>query len=704
MIVVRGGTASPESSKLLANYFESRTDIEGYLYLGYPIIGTIEGGYQIDALLLSEQHGAIIFHIVEGAFNDQIATTITEIQDENFTKLESKLKQHKDLNNGRKLAVELDVATFAPAWTNHSNTNPACRILVSTDDLTDFLSSKKWTDNRTYQKLVSVIQSITTIRNKNKRGYVKNPDSRGAKLKKLEESIANLDRQQSTAVIETVDGVQRIRGLAGSGKTIVLALKVAYLHAKNPTWQIAVTFNSRALKNQLRHFITLFTIEHTNEEPDWEKIDILQAWGSPSTRGVYYDVCLKHNVEYFDFSRSKGLQNSYGKEFDVVCEKAHNEIHTFQQYYDLILIDEAQDFSPYFLRLCYGILKDPKRLVYAYDELQNLSNKQMPSPEVLFGTNENGKPKVSLENLKGQARQDIVLNVCYRNSRPVLATAHALGFGIYRKRGLIQMFEQHQLWLDVGYGAKSGILEDGQLVTLTRDSKSSPEFLEAHSHSDDLIVFKSFANNDDQVAYLVNEIEKNIKEDELKLDDIMVIHPEPYTARKAVGLIRDKLFEKGINSNLAGVTTTPDEFFKDDAIVFTQIYRAKGNEASMVYIINAQECFDGFNIAQKRNMLFTGLTRSKAWVRVVGHGANMLALQQEFEAVKRNNFELSFTYPTAEERKKLNIVNRDMSDEERRRIQKGSSLADVLAQSLMNGEIHKEDLSEEIRAKLKELL
>ena len=30
---------------------------------------------------------------------------------------------------------------------------------------------------------------------------------------------------QSKAVIETVDGVQRIRGLAGSGKTIVLALK-----------------------------------------------------------------------------------------------------------------------------------------------------------------------------------------------------------------------------------------------------------------------------------------------------------------------------------------------------------------------------------------------------------------------------------------------------------------------------------------------
>ena len=37
--------------------------------------------------------------------------------------------------------------------------------------------------------------------------------------------IRSPDMLQSKAVIETVDGVQRIRGLAGSGKTIVLALK-----------------------------------------------------------------------------------------------------------------------------------------------------------------------------------------------------------------------------------------------------------------------------------------------------------------------------------------------------------------------------------------------------------------------------------------------------------------------------------------------
>ena len=45
---------------------------------------------------------------------------------------------------------------------------------------------------------------------------------------RLEKSIATLDQQQNRAAIETVEGVQRIRGLAGSGKTIVLAIKAAY--------------------------------------------------------------------------------------------------------------------------------------------------------------------------------------------------------------------------------------------------------------------------------------------------------------------------------------------------------------------------------------------------------------------------------------------------------------------------------------------
>ena len=76
-----------------------------------------------------------------------------------------------------------------------------------------------------YAPALSAIESMSSIRKGRTRREVRRSDSRGGKLKRLEDSIATLDDPQSKAVVETVDGVQRIRGLAGSGKTIVLARK-----------------------------------------------------------------------------------------------------------------------------------------------------------------------------------------------------------------------------------------------------------------------------------------------------------------------------------------------------------------------------------------------------------------------------------------------------------------------------------------------
>lgn len=701
--VIRGDLKNkPVSSKRLADYFENKSDIEGTLYLGYPIIGTSQGGYQIDALLVSKQNGVVVFHIVEGT---DLETDIEEIQDESFTKVQSKLLQNKQLTQKRKLIVELGVLTFAPALSHKpKDVEEDYAILVDEQEITEYLSLQKWDKNEYYKQLISVIQAITSIGKKNPRSYVNKENSRGAKLKKLEDSIANLDKNQSEAVLETVEGVQRIRGLAGSGKTIVLALKVAYLHAKHPDWNIAVTFNTRSLKDQFKRLINTFTIEHTNEEPDWGKVKIIHAWGSPSVEGIYFEICKVHGIEYRDLNSAKKISRKQGQEFDFICYEAISKIKNFQKYYDAILIDEAQDFSKYFLQLCYKIIKSPKRLIYAYDELQNLNNKVMGSPEDIFGKDTQGKPYVQLENLVGEPKQDIILEKCYRNSRPILSSAHALGFGIYRHEGLIQMFDYAGLWEDIGYKVKDGQLEDGKFVKLARTNETSPKFLENHSDIEDLIIFKSFNNKQEQFEWLAEHIEKNIKEDELKHDDIIVIHTDPYTTRSVAGQAREILFTKGINSHLAGVTTSPDKFFSEESITFTSINRAKGNEAAMIYVIDAHECFSGSELARKRNILFTAMTRSKAWLRVLGYGEKMKGLEAEYVKVKQKDFYLEFTYPNEQERMEMNRVNRDMSSQERKRLTTQQRNAKELAEALAKGEIQKDDLSPEILEKLKKQL
>jgi len=694
--IIMGATNKPLASEKLKEYFQNNNQFQGELYIGYPIIGTVEGAYSIDALWISKDKGLIIFNLIENKNIDNYQN----IQDDCANKVEAKLRGYRELMNKRKLCVDINVITFTPfieTLKDLSEDYPLCNN-ENIDEIIQKLNSE---NSDYYNKLISALQNVSTIRKGKKRREISDTSSKGARLQALEDSIANLDNRQSRAVIETVRGVQRIRGLAGSGKTIVLALKAAYLHAQHPEWKIAITFNTRSLKGQLKQLINTFYIEQTKEEPNWEKLQIIHAWGSSGggqNNGIYYTFCSLNNVPYFDYITAR---NMYGIKdpFGEICEKALSEVkNTIVETFDVILVDEAQDFSPSFLRMCYEMLKSPKRLVYAYDELQNLRMQSLPSPEKIFGNLENGTPRVKFGISKeGEPQQDIILEKCYRNSRPTLVTAHALGFGIYSEFGLIQMFEQNSLWTDIGYEIDQGELEDGQHVVLKRTSESSPKFLEDHSDIDDLIQFKSFETKEEQDLWVAEQIKINLTQDELRSDDIIIINPDPLTTKKAVGPIRSRLFEQGINSHTAGVDTTPDVFFSqnDDSIAFSGIYRAKGNEAAMVYIVNTESCYNSMhNLAKIRNQLFTAITRSKAWVRILGVGENMRKLIQEYSKVKQHDFTLDFIYPTKSEREKMNIVNRDVTSEEQKEIIKSKKNMDNLIKTLENNKIFIDDLDE----------
>lgn len=708
---VHGINGKPVASQALKETLDTIDRLSGKCFFGYPLIPTPEGKYFIDATLVSYEKGVVLFDLVESTDVGYYAAR----QDDLANKIEAKLKLHKELVKGRRLLPPLNVITFAPALRDVEKLARDGYPLANESKLGEIMSGLSWQDvsEDLYRMTLSAIESLSSIRKSRSKREVKKTDSRGAKLKALEDSIATLDHRQNRAVIETVEGVQRIRGLAGSGKTIVLALKAAYLHTQYPDWRIAVTFHTRSLKGQFKRLINNFCIEQSGEEPDWTKIRIVNAWGAPGgdeRDGIYYEFCRYTGQEFHDFTSASYRFGGGDGAFDGACQVALSAVANPPELYDAILVDEAQDFTSSFLRLCYAMLKPPKRLVYAYDELQNLSGTSLPPPEEIFGTNDQGQPLVSLAD---DIRRDVILQKCYRNSRPVLVTAHTLGFGIYRKKskgtetGLVQMFDQPALWEEIGYRVREGRLAKGERVVLERNDETSPRFLEDHSPIDDLVVFRQFDNEVEQNAWLVEQIKKNIEEDELRHDDIIVIHPDPFTARERLGPIRKALFEMGIQNHLAGVDTDPDVFFKTEtpSVTFTSIYRAKGNEAGMVYVVNAQDCNGtGVGLASLRNRLFTAITRSKAWVRVIGYGQGMTNLIDEFKCLKQRKFILDFTYPTDEVLKKLRIVHRDLSPHEKQRLEQRQTGARDLVNALERGEITPDDLDAETRQKLIELL
>jgi superfamily I DNA and RNA helicase len=96
--------------------------------------------------------------------------------------------------------------------------------------------------------------------------------------------------------------------------------------------------------------------------------------------------------------------------------------------------------------------------------------------------------------------------------------------------------------------------------------------------------------------------------------------------------------------------------------------------------------------------------RDAAWVRICGYGPKAAALEEEYQKLKNHGFKLIFTYPTKEEQDKINIVNRDMTYQERKAQSEGRHSLERFLAAFKSGTIHKEDIPSEVLDQLRKLL
>jgi superfamily I DNA and RNA helicase len=277
--VTHGFTRSQGLARQLAEALQS-IDIDGSLYIGYPLFATADEQITVDALLVSKQRGLVIFLLGEGppAAADQEAwKRIQDELDRLYFAVESSLGRYEDLRAGRHLAVDPHTVAVFPELDRAPTGSDG--FFSDVRSLPQTLEQFSPIDEHYYKPLQAALQRVSTIKPRKRRQNARTPQSRGSILKEIEKEIANLDKMQKQAAIESPDGPQRIRGLAGSGKTIVLALKAAYLHATHPEWTIAVTFQTRSLYQQFQDLIRRFSFEQTSDEPGWENLRILHALG-----------------------------------------------------------------------------------------------------------------------------------------------------------------------------------------------------------------------------------------------------------------------------------------------------------------------------------------------------------------------------------------------------------------------------------------
>ena len=486
-------------------------------------------------------------------------------------------------------------------------------------------------------------------------------DTLGKAIRILDNRIALLDDEQQKVAIQIPPGPQRIRGLAGTGKTVLLAMRAANIHQHDPDARILFTFHTQSLYNQARRLITRFYRYQSDQDPDWDRIHVRHAWGGRVRDGVYYDLCVRRSQPALTFRNARVLDRE--APFRACCREALK--FPIEPFYDYILVDEAQDFPSEFLEMLFHLSKEPHAIYWAYDEMQSLSAVQMPRTENLFGKDANGRPNVTLEgdDYPGGMEKDFVLHRSYRCPHRVLMLAHAMGLGIHNPRGPVQMLPDEASWRALGYVLEDGRLEEGREVVILRPPANSPNNItDIYKGRQPGIRRRQFRRRDEELAWIADSIDRDIRREGVAPEQILVISLDAIRAKEYMLQLQRELLSRSIQSTIPGLIDDSAQFAEKDRVTLATVFRAKGNEAHVVYILSMESLYDFAEEIENRNRAFTAISRSKGWVRITGVGRQMLKVRKEIRQILEDLPRFRFIFPDMKAIRSL-----DASETSRRR-------------------------------------
>jgi len=482
------------------------------------------------------------------------------------------------------------------------------------------LPEKKW------KKLVSIVQNVETLSRDMNEKIVEPISNLREAIIYNNQKICNFDDEQEKAVMKEVAGGMQIRGLAGTGKTIVLAWKAAYLHDKYPNKKILYTFYTKSLYPQIRRLINKFFQKYSKGKvPNWENLKVLHAWGGKNKEGVHYNACIDNDLlpmPYGNFQLQKAP-------FDKACkELIHLKEKNLNQVYDFILVDEAQDLPPSFFEVLEGICKPPKKIVIAYDDLQTLEDVSMSTFKELL-------PHTDL-------KEDIILKKSYRNHIDVLHAALALGFGIYNKLGLTQIIDKESNWDSIGYILNKGEFKEGSDIELERPKENNPNNVAEIYSKIKPLNFTTYSTREDEIKSVAEKISKLILNEKVKPEHILVIFLDQQKLSQNFSKLELELLKKEIGVKMPGLSDDAEDFLVEGNITLSTGRRAKGNEAPIVFVIGMDILYkptDKVTNRLNRSLAFVSMTRSKGWCFISGAGENAEGLKHEIELINKNPFQ-----------------------------------------------------------------
>ncbi|CAM4426184.1 nuclease-related domain-containing DEAD/DEAH box helicase [Deinococcus marmoris] len=469
-------------------------------------------------------------------------------------------------------------------------------------------------------------------------------------LKFVRAHLHEFDLQQELIAKVIPPGPQRIRGVAGSGKTVLLAQKAALMHLRHPEWRIALVFWSRALYDAVRghvdHWLQYFSGGERTLASAAPQLTVMHAWGAKNQPGFYRMVAEAHHLKPQAVNVTQ--RHSPMEALALACCDLLVALETTGgviPQFDAVLIDEGQDLLADGAAFMYGdkqaffwlalqtVRPDAqtggRRLIWAYDEAQSLDSLTVPTAAALFGADHS---HLVQGVHPGGAKKSEVMTRCYRTPNAILTAAHALGMGLLREDGMLTGLTQRAGWKALGYEVE-GSFVSGQQVTLHRPAQNAPNPV-AQLWKDDLLSFEIYPTRQEELQALTRALHQNLTIDGLFPSRQLLVVVLGATRRTKALIHEVALYLRGAGldfyvpgqqranelRDLAWYDRCPDQFWVEGAITVTDARRAKGNEADMVQVVG----FDALAAREDdiflRNQLFVGLTRSRGWVRLSGAG------------------------------------------------------------------------------------
>lgn len=659
---------------VLACVEESLSEQFLQLYYKYPQTGRGDAEY-IDLVGLASS-GSFIMHIVDVQVSDiesitgpdwKLVGEPTSIRPEStagdaMIAVRRQFENREELRTSDRQSV-IPVSDFVvlpeitkTEWTNAFEESPSERLIFK-DTLTDraalrdklMASSQSVLDDEILRHGLATLKFSDSISGGQLNVAIK-PKSKRDLLDFLDRRLKILTDQQLKIGLQVPDAPQQIRGIAGSGKTVVCALRAAKIHWEHPDWVVAVAFRTHGLRQTHEELIAAFYRNFSDgDDPDWDKLHVRHGWGGRRTGpGMYYEIARESNespLSYDDARMKFGRFTKTPKLLDQCCRDLINT-GNIEELYDAIIIDEAQDLTPHFFRMCHLALAEPKRVYWAYDEAQNLASLEALSARDLFGVDENGNPWVSVSRkLPGGVNGTHIMRKSFRTPRSILMTAHAFGMGLYREGSVIQTLTTQDGWDRLGYEVVEGDFKPssvGEQVVIKRPIKNSPHPFWEFQEPSELLRLYWGKGWKDEINWVIDDIQQNLEEENVLPHEIMITHLWPFKKRQEP---LDQL-KAGLEERLGGLREDRDpivhhvtesvsqqgrkaNFKEEGKITISEVHHARGNEAGIVYVMGldsvAEEVSKSVSESgwrrqhvRSRNKAFVALTRTQGWCRLTG--------------------------------------------------------------------------------------